>query len=110
MVNMAIRVGTECQLYRSRIVEIENEKELKDERCRIVCIASIIVIAAFTAMMFTKTFDQMNILNKCSSLIGLSMISASAYMISKTSDKTDIIKVLMCTGIALFVSSLFVLI
>lgn len=107
---MAIRMGTACQLYRSRIVEIENEKELRDERCRIVCIASIVAIAAFTAMMFTEMFDQMNILNKCSSVIGLLMISSSAYMISRASDRSDIMRTLMCTGIALFVSSLFVLI
>ena len=40
---MAIRMGTMYELNRSRIVEIENEKEAKKERCRMVCISSAIV-------------------------------------------------------------------
>lgn len=106
---MAIWMGTICELNRSRIVEIENAMEAKKERSRMVCITSFFVIATFTAILFTDMFNQMNILNKCSSLIGLLMISASAYMLSKEQNRSDVVKTLMCTGIALFVSSIFVL-
>ena len=62
------------ELNRSRIVEIENEKEAKKERCRMVCISSAIVFLLFIAMLNTDLFSQMNVLNKCSLLTGLLMI------------------------------------
>ena len=71
------------ELNRSRIVEIENEKEAKKERCRMVCISSAIVFLLFLAILNTDLFSQMNVLNKCSLLTGLLMISLSAYLRSK---------------------------
>lgn len=109
IVIMAIRMGTMYELNRSRIVEIENEKEAKKERCRMVCISSAIVFLLFLAILNTDLFSQMNVLNKCSLLTGLLMISLSAYLISKEQYKSDIVRTLMCTGVALFISSMFVL-
>lgn len=97
------------ELNRSRIVEIENEKEAKKERCRMVCISSAIVFLLFLAILNTDLFSQMNVLNKCSLLTGLLMISLSAYLISKEQHRSDIVRTLMCTGVALFISSMFVL-
>ena len=97
------------ELNRSRIVEIENEKEAKKERCRMVCISSAIVFLLFLAILNTDLFSQMNVLNKCSLLTGLLMISLSAYLISEEQYRSDIVRTLMCTGVALFISSMFVL-
>lgn len=102
-------MGTMYELNRSRIVEIENEKEAKKERCRMVCISSAIVFLLFIAMLNTDLFSQMNVLNKCSLLTGLLMISLSTYLISKEQYRSDIVRTLMCTGVALFISSMFVL-
>ena len=109
IVIMAIRMGTMYELNRSRIVEIENEKEAKKERCRMVCISSAIVFLLFLAILNTDLFSQINVLNKCSLLTGLLMISLSAYLISKEQYRSDIVRTLMCTGVALFISSMFVL-
>ncbi len=98
-------MGTVYNINKSRIVEIENEIELKRSRTKILGISLSLIFAVSAAMLNTGLFSQLNVFNKGTLLIGTGMILAFVYLTSTEGHCVKNTRILMYIGAALFVTS-----
>ena len=99
-------MGTVYNINKSRIVEIENEIELRKSRTKTIGISSVLIFAVFAAILNTGLFSQLNVFNKGTMLIGAGMMLTYVYLTSSDEYAGKNFRTMICIGAALFVTSL----